>query len=84
MMVMGTARDLCDFISDQMRADWEANRDKLMAKWNGEKTEQELWPGERHLPWLFFSPRPGSRPWGAEIFDPPAKKNRRRGKRPLR
>jgi hypothetical protein len=60
--------DMTHFISEEMRADWFANRDKLMMLWNGEATEKELF-GHYRRPWL-ISPRENSgRPWAAQVFD---------------
>ena len=72
----GTGRDLTAFISEEMRADWEANREELLAFWaSGEYTTPDIFPDS--LPWLFIGgprARPGYLPWAAKVFDPPARK----------
>jgi hypothetical protein len=40
----GVDTDLTAFISDEMRADWEANCEELMACWRSDKTEADVLP----------------------------------------
>ena len=60
--------DLAPYITDAMRRDWIANRDKLLKLWNGEATEKELF-GHVPKPWLNHSHEPDERPWASEMFD---------------
>ncbi len=54
--------NVADFISDEMKADWAANRSKLIAFWkSGEYT--------RDKPWLFARGDPDTLPWAATKFD---------------
>lgn len=46
----GVGTDLTAFISDQMQADWEANRAELMAFWRSGKTMAKVFSDA--LPWL--------------------------------
>jgi hypothetical protein len=58
----GEGTNLADFISDEMRADWEANREELIAFWkSGEYTHD--------LPWLFVCGSRKTLPWAAKQFD---------------
>ncbi|MDA9400774.1 hypothetical protein [Bradyrhizobium sp. CCBAU 45389] len=59
----GVGTDLTDFISDGMRADWEANRDVLMAFWRSGKAEADVFPDE--LPWLYAARSADGLPWAA-------------------
>jgi hypothetical protein len=64
----GVNTDLTDFISDEMRSDWETHRDELMAFWeSGEPTTLETFPDSK--PWLFAYGTPGTVPWAAKQFD---------------
>src|SRR6476661_9578129 len=54
----GVGMDLTAFISEQMRADWAANRAELLAFWRSGKTTAEVFPDA--LPWL----------WGCGSADP--------------
>ncbi len=59
--------DLTAFIGDEMRADWEANRDELI----------EFWKTGRHAvsyfsdvkPWLLAYGSADTLPWAAGVFD---------------
>lgn len=58
----GVGTFLTAFISDEMRADWNNNRDELMAFWkSGRYTDG--------LPWLFVRGWPDTLPWAAEHLD---------------
>jgi hypothetical protein len=55
-------------ISDEMRADWEANRDELMEFWqSGEYTYPDTFPDS--LPWLFVCGSADTLPWAARHLD---------------
>jgi hypothetical protein len=64
----GKSTKVADYISNQMRKDWQANRDELLAFWeSGEYTTAEIFPDS--LPWLFICGELGKLPWAAEEFD---------------
>jgi hypothetical protein len=64
----GKGTNLADFISAEMKADWEANREELMAFWkSGEYTHGEIFPDSK--PWLFGRGYPDDLPWAAKMFD---------------
>jgi len=64
----GVGTDLTAFISDQMRADWEANRPELMAFWqSGAYTTTDIFPDS--LPWLFVRGSADTLPWAATHLD---------------
>lgn len=46
----GVGTDLTAFISNEMRADWEANRDELTEFWRSGKTTADVFPDS--LPWF--------------------------------
>lgn len=58
-----------NFISDDMRADWEANRDELMAFWNSGKYLWDVYHVPDSLPHLVVIGRRGTLPWAAKQFD---------------
>lgn len=54
-------RDIAEFITDEMRADWAHHRDELLAFWISGATSAQL---SNYKPWLFFcTGGPGTRPW---------------------
>jgi hypothetical protein len=60
----GVGTDLTAFISAEMRADWEANRDELTAFWkSGKHTTPDVFSDS--LPWLFVRGRADELPWAA-------------------
>jgi hypothetical protein len=64
----GSGRDLAAFISNDMRADWEANRDELLAFWrSGECTVSAIFANSK--PWLFAYGSPDTLPWAARVLD---------------
>ena len=64
----GVGTDVTAFISDQMRADWAANREELMAFWqSGKYTTADVFADSR--PWLFVRGRADTLPWAAEHLD---------------
>ena len=50
----GSGRDVAAFVSDEMQADWEANREELMEYWTGKRPT-----AGKFLPWVAFSPALG-------------------------
>jgi hypothetical protein len=64
----GSSIDVEDFISEEMKQDWIANREELLTFWkSGEYTSSEIFRGSK--PWLFVRGSPDTLPWAAEIFD---------------
>lgn len=64
----GNSDNLSDFISDEMKADWEANRDELLAfRRTGKYTTSEIFPDSK--PWLFVRGSPNKLSWAATVFD---------------
>jgi hypothetical protein len=64
----GTSTDVNDFVSDEMRLDWEQNRDELIAFWkSGAFTATKYFPDS--LPWLFVRGDPHSLPWASKVLD---------------
>ena len=47
----GVGTDLTAFITDEMRADWAANRVELTGFWRSGKTEADVFPDA--LSWLY-------------------------------
>ena len=62
----GIGTDLTTFISDEMRADWAANRDELLAFW---KSDQSTVVFPDCLPWLFVRGSADMLPWAARHLD---------------
>ena len=61
-----------NYISDQMREDWEANRDALMAFWRSGKLAYDFSEFGLNLmmkPWLRVSGDRRTLPWAAKQFD---------------
>jgi hypothetical protein len=63
----GEDTDMNHFVSEEMRVDWKANRDELMAFWESGKYTVEVFPDSK--PWLFIRGNPKTLPWAATIFD---------------
>jgi hypothetical protein len=60
----GIGTDLTAFISDEMRADWTANRQELIAFWQSRAyTTADVFADA--LPWLFVRGSAGKPPWAA-------------------
>ena len=59
--------NVADYVSDDMRADWEANREALLEFWRSGKSDAEAFPDDC-LPWLGSGPR-GRLPWASEHLD---------------
>jgi len=63
----GKSLNLTDFISDEMRDDWAANRDELLQFWaSGKYTTAKVFPDS--LPWLFICGSPNTLPWAERQF----------------
>jgi hypothetical protein len=62
-----------NWISDEMRQDWEANREALMALWRSGKSPvldlSEFGLNVRWLPWLCVCGSRNTLPWAAKEFD---------------
>jgi hypothetical protein len=59
----GQRTSVAGFISDEMKADWQANRDELLAQWRADEVKLEK-------PWLMvISDGPDTLPWAARMFD---------------
>jgi hypothetical protein len=66
----GSGTDLAAFVSDEMRADWQANRAALLAFWATGKETLEYFPVADVLPWLFpCCGSPDTLPWASKQFD---------------
>ena len=63
----GRSTNVADFIGPEMRADWQANREKLMAFWRSGKSDAEVCPDDC-LPWLWSGPR-DRLPWAVQHLD---------------
>jgi hypothetical protein len=64
-----TSTNLADFISDEMRADWEAHRDELLAFWeSGQYTTAEVFPDSK--PWMFVCGSQDTLPWAERTLNP--------------
>ena len=64
----GSSTNVANFISDEMKADWQANRELLLEFWvSGEDSMTYFHPNSK--PWLFISGTPGTLPWAAQQFD---------------
>ena len=65
----GHSTDLADFIDDQMRVDWEANREELLKFWaSGKYTTSEIFPDSK--PWLFVRDPANTLPWAERVLEP--------------
>jgi hypothetical protein len=64
----GKGTKLADFISAEMKTDWEQNREELLGFWkSGAYTTPDIFPDSK--PWLFQRRRPGTLPWAAKMFE---------------
>jgi hypothetical protein len=63
----GVGTDLTAFISAEMHADWQANREELLAFWKSDKTEADVFPDA--LPWLYMGSSANTLPWAARHLD---------------
>jgi hypothetical protein len=64
----GVSRDLSDFISEDMRLDWQANRDVILQWWASCENEGYL-PPPIVPPWLAARGSLDLLPWAGEQFD---------------
>ena len=64
----GVGTDLAAFISDEMRADWVANRTALLEFWRSGRSEADAFPNDT-LPWLCTYIAAGSLPWACRHLD---------------
>ncbi len=58
---------VADYISDQMKADWRANREALLEFWRSGKSDAEVFPDT--LPWLITHGSADKLPWAARHLD---------------
>jgi hypothetical protein len=64
----GKSINVGDYISDEMRADWQKYRKELITFWrSGKYTSPGIFPDSK--PWLFVCGSPDTLPWAAEQFD---------------
>ena len=62
----GNGRNLADYISDEIRRDWQNHRAALMEFWTSGKSDAEVFPDDT-LPWLCVGDR-SRLPWAARHF----------------
>jgi hypothetical protein len=62
----GSSTNVADFIGPEMRADWAANREELIAFWESGQSPT-IFPD--CLPWLYTHRIAGSLPWAARHLD---------------
>src|SRR5262245_39040546 len=62
----GTSEDLTQFISDEMRRDWEDNRDELLEFWKSGESTADFFVDSR--PWLHEYGDPNDLPWAEKHF----------------
>ncbi len=63
----GVGKDLSAFVDDEMRQDWEANREELLAFWRSGKYSIGAFPDS--VPHLFYRGSRRTLPWAAKKFD---------------
>jgi hypothetical protein len=63
----GDGKDLTAFIGDDMREDWERNREELMSFWRSGKYSIDFFPDS--VPHLFYRCDRRSLAWAAKQFD---------------
>lgn len=63
----GNRTNLADYISDEMRRDWQTHREALLAFWRSGKSDAEVFPDDC-LPWLCLGPR-DRLPWAEQHLD---------------
>jgi hypothetical protein len=64
----GSSTKVADFIGPEMRADWAANREALLAFWRSGKSDAEAFP-DNTLPWLCLGGSADALPWAAKHLD---------------
>ena len=55
-----------EFISDEMRADWAANREELLKFWASGESLHSFFPDTP--PWQFVRNSPGTLPWAERVL----------------
>ena len=60
----GRSTNVADYISDEMKADWLANRTMLLEFWQSGMSDAEAFPDDC-LPWLCLGPK-DRLPWAAQ------------------
>jgi hypothetical protein len=63
----GRSTNVADYISDEMKADWLANRTVLLEFWQSGMSDAEAFPDDC-LPWLCLGPR-DRLPWACAHLD---------------
>ena len=63
----GLSTNVADYISDEMKADWLANRTVLLEFWQSGMSDAEAFPDDC-LPWLCLGPK-DRLPWAAQFLD---------------
>ena len=62
----GTSTHIADFVTHELRLDWFANRDRLLAFWKSGEPISKFFPDSK--PWLLDRGDPGSLPWAEQVF----------------
>jgi hypothetical protein len=57
---------ISDFVTHEMRLDWFANRDRLLAFWKSGEPISKFFPDSK--PWLLDRGDPDSLPWAEQVF----------------
>ena len=63
----GRSTNVADYISDEMRRNWQTHREALLAFWRLGKSDAEVFPDDC-LPWLCLGPR-DRLPWAEQHLD---------------
>jgi hypothetical protein len=62
----GKSTHIADFVTHEMRQDWLANRDRLLAFWKSGEPISKFFPDSK--PWLLDRGDPESVPWAEQVF----------------
>jgi hypothetical protein len=62
----GKSTHIADFVTHEMRQDWLANRDRLLAFWKSGEPISWFFPDSK--PWLLDRGDPDSLPWAEQVF----------------
>jgi hypothetical protein len=62
----GKSTHIADFVTHEMRLDWLANRDRLLAFWKSGEPISKFFPDSK--PWLLDRGDPDSLPWAEQVF----------------
>jgi hypothetical protein len=62
----GKRTHIADFVNHEMRLDWLANRDRLLAFWKSGQPISKFFPDSK--PWLLDRGDPDSLPWAEQVF----------------